>query len=172
MQITMTHRQRKGTARLLPGSPGRDDVGTRRIARMDVEQQDGYSWSRRDGVHPGRRGEAAPRRRGGRARGAHGDRGPRSGGWTRGHRRPRRADARRERRTLRNWTLVETVGSGAPIRDLAFDLLAGAAARTGVPRGPGAEDRGPRTPAGDRGTGSVRVRSPGRCGRRCPRGGW
>ncbi|MFE1028377.1 hypothetical protein ACFW5I_28045 [Streptomyces sp. NPDC058818] len=127
VQVTMTHRQRKARRSVLPGSPGRDVPEPERIARMDVEQQDVRLVTPTEFTLDGeekRRLDDEGAARGARQRGPEwrveatgiGD----LAGLT-----PRPASGR----ALRNWTLVETVGSGAPIRDLAFDLLAGAAAR-------------------------------------------
>ncbi|MGW7278027.1 hypothetical protein ACWGIV_06885 [Streptomyces sp. NPDC054844] len=127
VQVTMTHRQRKARRSVLPGSPGRDVPEPERIARMDVEQQDVRLVTPTEFTLDGeekRRLDDEGAAHGARQRGPEwrvdaagiGD----LAGLT-----PRPASGR----ALRHWTLVETVGSGAPIRDLAFDLLAGAAAR-------------------------------------------
>ncbi|WND36814.1 hypothetical protein RI578_22150 [Streptomyces sp. BB1-1-1] len=127
VQITMTHRQRKARRSVLPGSPGRDVPEPERIARMDVEQQDVRLVTPTEFTLDGE--EKRRLDDDGAARGAR-QRGPEwrvdaAGIGDLAALTPRPASGR----ALRNWTLVETVGSGAPIRDLAFDLLAGAAAR-------------------------------------------
>ncbi|MFJ8191070.1 hypothetical protein ACIQ8D_15055 [Streptomyces sp. NPDC096094] len=127
VQVTMTHRQRKARRSVLPGSPGRDVPEPERIARMDVEQQDVRLVTPTEFTLDGDEKRHLDEERA--ARGAR-RRGPEwrvdaAGIGDLAALTPRPASGR----ALRNWTLVETVGSGAPVRAMAFDLLAGAAAR-------------------------------------------
>ncbi|AQS68972.1 hypothetical protein B1H29_20515 [Streptomyces pactum] len=127
VQVTMVHRQRKARRSVLPGSPGRDVPEPERIARMDVERQDVRLVTPTEFTLDGdekQRLDAETAARGARARRPEW-RVDATGIGDLAALTPRPASGR----ALRNWTLVETVGSGAPIRELAFGLLAGAAAR-------------------------------------------
>ncbi|WP_157880713.1 hypothetical protein [Streptomyces sp. Root1310] len=128
VDVTMTSRQRKAARTLTPGAPGRDAPAAERVGTLPLDAQDVRLLTPTaftlDGDAKRRLDETTA------ARGA-------------GHR-----DTRTEfaaagigdlaglasrqlggRRGVRDWTLVETVGDGQPVRDLAFELLARAAAR-------------------------------------------
>ncbi|MFD5448888.1 hypothetical protein [Streptomyces sp. NPDC127100] len=127
VQVTMTHRQRKARRAVLPGSPGRDVPKPERLVRADLEQQDVRLLTPTAFTLDGegrRRLDAETAARGARTRGPEWQVDARGiGDLATLTPRPARG------RALRHWTLVETVGSGAEIRGLAFDLLARAAAR-------------------------------------------
>ncbi len=127
VQVTMTHRQRKARRAVLPGSPGRDVPEPERLVRADLEQQDVRLLTPTAFTLDGegrRRLDAETAARGARARGPEWQVDARGiGDLATLTPRPARG------RALRHWTLVETVGTGAEIRGLAFDLLARAAAR-------------------------------------------
>ncbi|MFI9566736.1 hypothetical protein [Streptomyces rishiriensis] len=125
--VTVTSRQRKVARSLTPGAPGRDlpvpeHLGTLPLDAQDVrlltptaftlddagkQRLETGAASRRARHHPGRADFAAA---------GIGDLAV-------------LAPAQLGGGGLSDWTLVETVGDGAPVRDLAFDLLARAAAR-------------------------------------------
>ncbi|MDR6974112.1 hypothetical protein J2X68_000790 [Streptomyces sp. 3330] len=128
VDVTMTSRQRKAARALTPGAPGRDAPAAERVGTLPLDAQDVRLLTPTaftvDGDAKRQLDEASA------ARGA------------------ARPDARTEfaasgigdlaglasrqlggRRGVRDWTLVETVGDGQPVRDLAFELLARAAAR-------------------------------------------
>ncbi|MFI7504029.1 hypothetical protein ACIBVL_37220 [Streptomyces sp. NPDC049687] len=125
--VTMTTRQRKAARSLTPGAPGRDVPTAERLGTLPLDAQDvrlltptaftlddaakqrldAATTARRAGHHDVRTEFAAA---------GIGD----LAGLT-----PRQLGGR----GVRDWTLVETVGDGQPVRDLAFELLARAAAR-------------------------------------------
>ncbi|MFJ8111823.1 hypothetical protein [Streptomyces sp. NPDC096132] len=126
--VTMTTRQRKAARSLTPGAPGRDVPTAEELATLPLDAQDvrlltptsftlddeakrrlDTGTSTRTARHHDVRTEFAAAGIGDLAGLA-----PRQLGGRRG---------------VRDWTLVETVGDGQPVRDLAFELLARAAAR-------------------------------------------
>ncbi|WP_246570347.1 hypothetical protein [Streptomyces tauricus] len=127
VDVTMTSRERKAKRTLTPGLPGRDVPEARHIGTVDLEDQDvrlmtpaGFTMDteekqRLDSSVAARTAGHGPPQRTFAAEGI-GD----LAGME-----PRAMASRR----VRDWTLVETLGDGQPIRDLAFELLAGAAAR-------------------------------------------
>ncbi|MFE7069724.1 hypothetical protein ACFU96_06525 [Streptomyces sp. NPDC057620] len=127
VDVTMTTRERKAKRTLTPGLPGRDVPEARHIGSVELEDQDvrlltpaGFTMDteekqRLDASVAARTAGHGPPRRTFAAEGI-GD----LAGME-----PRAMASRR----VRDWTLVETLGDGQPIRDLAFELLAGAAAR-------------------------------------------
>ncbi|WP_328495467.1 hypothetical protein OHS59_24030 [Streptomyces sp. NBC_00414] len=127
VDVTMTSRERKAKRTLTPGLPGRGVPEARHIGTVDVEDQDvrlltpaGFTMDtdekqRLDASVAARTAGHGPPQRTFAAEGI-GD----LAGME-----PRAMASRR----VRDWTLVETLGDGQPIRDLAFELLAGAAAR-------------------------------------------
>lgn len=125
--VTMTSRQRKTARALTPGAPGRDTPTAEHLETLPLDAQDVRlltptaftlddagkqrldtgTASRRARHHPG-----------------NADFGAAGIGDLAGL-----APAQLGGGGLRDWTLVETVGDGRPVRELAFDLLARAAAR-------------------------------------------
>ncbi|WP_244163019.1 hypothetical protein [Streptomyces bungoensis] len=128
VDVTMTSRQRKLARALTPGSPGQDAPEPATLAGLHLDEQDvrlltpaeftldEEGRQRRDAVRDRRRAQAPAPDHDFAAAGI-GDLAALT---------PRPAVGR----ALRDWQLVETVGDGQPIRDLAFELLARAAART------------------------------------------
>ncbi|PSM41522.1 hypothetical protein C6Y14_19720 [Streptomyces dioscori] len=127
VDVTMTTRERKAKRTLTPGLPGRDVPEARHIGSVELEDQDvrlltpaGFTMDtdekqKLDASVAARTAGHGPPQRTFAAEGI-GD----LAGME-----PRAMASRR----VRDWTLVETLGDGQPIRDLAFELLAGAAAR-------------------------------------------
>ncbi|MFE1798227.1 hypothetical protein ACFW9L_18980 [Streptomyces sp. NPDC059517] len=127
VDVTMTTRERKAKRTLTPGLPGRDVPEAKHIGSVELEDQDvrlltpaGFTMDtdekqKLDASVAARTAGHGPPRRTFAAEGI-GD----LAGME-----PRAMASRR----VRDWTLVETLGDGQPIRDLAFELLAGAAAR-------------------------------------------
>ncbi|MEU5246049.1 hypothetical protein AB0G81_18355 [Streptomyces asoensis] len=128
VDVTMTSRQRKAARALTPGAPGRDvpvpeHVGTLPLDPQDVRLLTPSAFTL-DGDSKRGLDEATATR-------------------TARHREPRvefaaagigdlaglTARQMGGVRGVRDWTLVETVGDAQPVRDLAFELLARAAAR-------------------------------------------
>ncbi|MEU5700357.1 hypothetical protein [Streptomyces aurantiacus] len=127
VDVTMTTRERKAKRTLTPGAPGRAVPEARHIGSVDVEDQDvrlltptaltmdADEKEKLDNSMAARTAGHAPPQRTFAAEGI-GD----LAGME-----PKAMASRR----VRDWTLVETLGDGQPIRDLAFELLASAAAR-------------------------------------------
>ncbi|MGW2621026.1 hypothetical protein [Streptomyces sp. NPDC001500] len=125
--VTMTSRQRKAARALTPGAPGRDAPTPEHLETLPLDAQDvrlltptaftldDAGKQRLETGSASRRARHVP----GRA-----DFGAAGIGDLAGL-----APAQLGGGGLRDWTLVETVGDGQPVRDLAFDLLARAAAR-------------------------------------------
>ncbi|MEU1179932.1 hypothetical protein ABZ464_20200 [Streptomyces sp. NPDC005820] len=125
--VTMTTRQRKTARSLTPGAPGRDvpeveELGTLPLDAQDVRLLTPTAFTLDDEAKR-RLDTGSSARTAGRhdppadfAAAGIGD----LAGLL-----PRQLSGRR----VRDWTLVETVGDGQPLRDLAFELLAQAAAR-------------------------------------------
>lgn len=128
VDVTMTSRQRKAARALTPGAPGRDVPAAQHIGTLPLDAQDVRLLTPTaftlDGDAKRRLDEA-------------------TGARTARHRETRTEFAAagigdlaaltaRQMgggRGVRDWTLVETVGDAQPVRDLAFELLARAAAR-------------------------------------------
>ncbi|WP_460072371.1 hypothetical protein [Streptomyces sp. YKOK-I1] len=125
--VTMTTRQRKAARSLTPGAPGRDVPEAEELTTLPLDAQDVRLLTPTaftlDGEAKGRLDTATAARTAGRA-GAPGDFAAAGIGDLAGLA-PRQPGVR----GVRDWTLVETVGDGQPLRDLAFELLARAAAR-------------------------------------------
>ncbi|MFD9391680.1 hypothetical protein ACFWBB_13405 [Streptomyces sp. NPDC060000] len=128
VDVTMTSRQRKAARALTPGTPGRDAPAAERVGTLPLDAQDVRLLTPTaftlDGGAKRHLDEVTAAR-------------------TAGHREARTEFAAAGigdlagltarqlggGRGVRDWTLVETVGDGQPVRDLAFELLARAAAR-------------------------------------------
>ncbi|MGW7540906.1 hypothetical protein ACWGKQ_07265 [Streptomyces sp. NPDC054770] len=127
VDVTMTSRQRKLGRALTPGSPGQDAPEVRPMAGLHLEEQDvrlvtpteftldKEGGQRRDAVRDRRRAQAPRPEHAVTAEGI-GDLATLV---------PRPSVGQ----PLRDWQLVETVGDGQAVRDLAFQLLSRAAAR-------------------------------------------
>ncbi|MFD5536880.1 hypothetical protein ACFWIJ_03265, partial [Streptomyces sp. NPDC127079] len=128
VDVTMTSRQRKLGRALLPGSPGQDAPEATPLAGLRLDEQDvrlvtpteftldEEGRQRRDAVRDRRRGQDARPEHAVTAEGI----GELAGLV------PRPSVGQ----PLRDWQLVETVGDGQAVRDLAFQLLSRAAARS------------------------------------------
>ncbi|MGW1296179.1 hypothetical protein [Streptomyces sp. NPDC002533] len=123
VDVTMTSRQRKLARAVTPGGPGRDAPEARLLSGLHLEEQDVRLLTPAEftvGTEEKRRLDAG------------GDQPP-------GPEQPvaaagigdlaALAPAPAAGRLVRDWQLVETVGDGQPVRDLALALLARAAAR-------------------------------------------
>ncbi|MFI1050700.1 hypothetical protein ACH4U3_33860 [Streptomyces griseoruber] len=125
--VTMTTRQRKTARSLTPGAPGRDVPEPELLTTLPVDAQDVRLLTPTaftlDDEAKGRLDAGTSARTAGRA-GAPADFAAAGIGDLAGLA-PRQPGGR----SVRDWTLVETVGDGQPLRDLAFELLARAAAR-------------------------------------------
>ncbi|WP_406437298.1 hypothetical protein OHB00_23525 [Streptomyces sp. NBC_00631] len=141
VDVTMTSRQRKLGRALTPGSPGQDAPEAKRLAGLHLDEQDvrlvtpaeftldDEGRRRRDAVRDGRRAQAPRPEHAVTAEGI-GD----LAGLV-----PRPSAGQ----PLRDWQLVETVGDGQAVRDLAFQLLSRAAARNeGVREDPALQAEG------------------------------
>ncbi|MER6954238.1 hypothetical protein [Streptomyces sp. NPDC000618] len=131
--VTMTSRERKVTRSLTPGSMGRDvptpeDIATLPFDAQDVRlltptafTMDAAAKQRLDTATTSRKAQHldARARFGAAGIGDLAGLAPEALGGG----------------GVRDWTLVETVGDGQPVRDLAFDLLSRAAARNRVEAG-------------------------------------
>ncbi|WP_229713437.1 hypothetical protein [Streptomyces fuscichromogenes] len=127
VNVTMTSRQRKLGRALTPGSPGQDAPEPRPMAGLHLDEQDvrlvtpteftldEEGRQRQDAVRDRRRAQAARPEHAVTAEGI-GDLATLV---------PRPSVGQ----PLRDWQLVETVGDGQAVRDLAFQLLSRAAAR-------------------------------------------
>ncbi|UUU32348.1 hypothetical protein JIX56_21945 [Streptomyces sp. CA-210063] len=141
VDVTMTSRQRKLARGLTPGSPGRDAPEAKLVGGLHMEEQDvrlvtpteftldDEGKQRHDSVTAKRKGQAARPEHAVTAEGI-GDLAALT---------PRPSTGR----ALRDWQLVETVGDGQAVRDLAFQLLSQAAARNkGVREDPALQTEG------------------------------
>ncbi|MFJ4617627.1 hypothetical protein [Streptomyces sp. NPDC088812] len=127
VDVTMTSRQRKAARALTPGAPGHDVPEAKTLAGLRLDEQDvrlltptaftlddegkqrlDDATAARTAAHRDVRTDFAAAGIGDLAGLA-----------------PRQLGGK----GVRDWTLVETVGDGQPVRDLAFELLAKAAAR-------------------------------------------
>ncbi|MEU9428944.1 hypothetical protein AB0D87_40095 [Streptomyces sp. NPDC048342] len=141
VDVTMTSRQRKLGRALTPGSPGQDTAEAKQLAGLHLDEQDvrlvtpteftldDEGRRRQDAVRGGRRAQAPRPEYAVTAEGI-GD----LAGLV-----PRPSVGQ----PLRDWQLVETVGDGQAVRDLAFQLLSRAAARNkGVREDPALQTEG------------------------------
>ncbi|MGW7240731.1 hypothetical protein [Streptomyces sp. NPDC054804] len=127
VDVTMTSRQRKLGRALTPGSPGQDAPEPKRLAGLRLDEQDvrlvtpteftldEEGKRRQDAVRDRRRAQPPRPDQAVTAEGI--------GDLATLVPRPSTGQA------LRDWQLVETVGDGQAVRDLAFQLLSRAAAR-------------------------------------------
>ncbi|MFF7471063.1 hypothetical protein [Streptomyces sp. NPDC008092] len=141
VDVTMTSRQRKLGRALTPGAPGRHAPEARQLADLHLDEQDvrlvtpteftlDEEGKRRQDAVGGRRRAQAPRPEHAVAAEGIGD----LAGLV-----PRPSVGQ----PLRDWQLVETVGDGQAVRDLAFQLLSKAAARNkGVREDPALQTEG------------------------------
>ncbi|MEU2620550.1 hypothetical protein ABZ642_20860 [Streptomyces sp. NPDC007157] len=126
VDVTMTSRQRKLGRALTPGSPGRDAPESKQLGGLHLDEQDvrlvtpteftldEEGRQRQDAVRDRRRAQAPRPDHAVTAEGI--------GDLATLVPRPSTGQA------LRDWQLVETVGDGQAVRDLAFQLLSRAAA--------------------------------------------
>ncbi|WP_107436221.1 hypothetical protein [Streptomyces hyaluromycini] len=141
VDVTMTSRQRKLGRALTPGSPGQDAPEARQLAGLHLDEQDvrlvtpteftldEEGKRRQDAVGDRRRAQAPRPEHAVTAEGI--------GDLATLVPRPSAGQA------LRDWQLVETVGDGQAVRDLAFQLLSRAAARNkGVREDPALQTEG------------------------------
>ncbi|MEU0970599.1 hypothetical protein ABZ357_36240 [Streptomyces sp. NPDC005917] len=141
VDVTMTSRQRKLGRALTPGSPGQDAPEPKRLPGVHLDEQDvrlvtpteftldEEGKRRQDAVGNGRRAQAPRPEYAVAAEGI--------GDLATLVPRPSVGQA------LRDWQLVETVGDGQAVRDLAFQLLSRAAARNkGVREDPALQTEG------------------------------
>ncbi|MFG3021962.1 hypothetical protein ACGFZQ_25990 [Streptomyces sp. NPDC048254] len=127
VDVTMTSRQRKLGRALTPGSPGQDAPEARPMAGLHLEEQDVRLVTPTEFTldEEGKRRQDAvgDRRRAQTPRPDHAVTAEGIGDLATLVPRPSTGQA------LRDWQLVETVGDGQAVRDLAFQLLSRAAAR-------------------------------------------
>ncbi|MDI7788360.1 MULTISPECIES: hypothetical protein [Streptomyces] len=124
VDVTMTSRPRKMTRALTPGAPGRDVPEAKLLSGLHLEEQDVRLLTPTEftvGAEEKRRLDAGA----GRAAGAESATAATGIGDLAGV----VPAAPTGQRLVRDWQLVETVGDGQPIRDLALSLLSRAAAR-------------------------------------------
>ncbi|MGW3149369.1 hypothetical protein ACWDG1_32830 [Streptomyces sp. NPDC001177] len=137
VDVTMTSRQRKLARGLTPGSAGRHAPEARPLAGLHLDEQDVRLLTATEFTLDGdekRRLDAAGAQAPGPARTVEA-----AGIGDLAAAAPRPAAGR----VLRDWQLVETLGDGRPVRDLAFRLLSQAAARNkGVREDPALETEG------------------------------
>ncbi|MGW0874497.1 hypothetical protein ACWD3Z_29040 [Streptomyces sp. NPDC002740] len=128
VDVTMTSRQRKAARALTPGAPGRDAPDAERIGTLPLDAQDVRLLTPTaftlDGAAKRHLDEESAARRAG-----HRDTRTEFAAAGIGDLAGLASRQLGGRRGVRDWTLVETVGDGQPVRDLAFELLARAAAR-------------------------------------------
>ncbi|MFJ9025426.1 hypothetical protein ACIRPU_36455 [Streptomyces sp. NPDC102259] len=128
VDVTMTSRQRKAARALTPGAPGRDAPDAERVGTLPLDPQDVRLLTPTaftlDGDAKRHLDEATAARRAG-----HRDTRTEFAAAGIGDLATLASRQLGGRRGVRDWTLVETVGDGQPVRDLAFELLARAAAR-------------------------------------------
>ncbi len=128
VDVTMTSRQRKAARALTPGAPGRDAPAAERVGTLGLDAQDVRlltpSAFTLDGDAKRHLDESTAARRAG-----HRDTRTEFAAAGIGDLAGLASRQLGGRRGVRDWTLVETVGDGQPVRDLAFELLARAAAR-------------------------------------------
>ncbi|MFC4499580.1 hypothetical protein [Streptomyces vulcanius] len=127
VDVTMTSRQRKAARSLTPGAPGRDVVTPEHLGALPLDAQDvrlltPTAFTLDDAAKEAMDGAVAGRARPGGA--GHADFAAAGIGDLAGLKPPGVGG-----RGVRDWTLVETVGDGQAVRDLAFELLAQAAGR-------------------------------------------
>ncbi|MFE7645517.1 hypothetical protein [Streptomyces phaeoluteigriseus] len=139
VDVTMTSRQRKAARALTPGAPGQDAPEARLLGGLRMDEQDVRLLTptafTMDGA--GKEGlDAAAGARAAAHRNVRTDFAAAGIGDLAGLA-PRQTGGK----GVRDWTLVETVGDAGPVRELAFELLAKAAARNKEAR----EDRALRT---------------------------
>ncbi|MGW4908605.1 hypothetical protein [Streptomyces sp. NPDC004270] len=127
VDVTMTSRQRKLGRALTPGSPGQDAPEARPMAGLHLEEQDVRLVTPTEFTldEEGKRRQDAvgDRRRAQTPRPDHAVTAEGIGDLATLVPRPSTGQV------LRDWQLVETVGDGQAVRDLAFQLLSRAAAR-------------------------------------------
>ncbi|MFD3586016.1 hypothetical protein [Streptomyces sp. NPDC058683] len=141
VDVTMTSRQRKLGRALTPGSPGQDAPEARPMAGLHLEEQDVRLVTPTEFTldEEGKRRQDAvgDRRRAQTPRPDHAVTAEGIGDLATLVPRPSAGQA------LRDWQLVETVGDGQAVRDLAFQLLSRAAARNkGVREDPALQAEG------------------------------
>ncbi|MEV5952608.1 hypothetical protein AB0M11_02310 [Streptomyces sp. NPDC051987] len=141
VDVTMTSRQRKLGRALTPGSPGRDTPEAKRLAGLHLDEQDVRLVTPAEFTldDEGRRRQATvrDRRRAQPPRPEHAVTAEGIGDLAGLVPRPSAGQP------LRDWQLVETVGDGQAVRDLAFQLLSRAAARDkGVREDPALQTEG------------------------------
>ncbi|MFH0173443.1 hypothetical protein [Streptomyces cacaoi] len=128
VDVTMTSRQRKAARALTPGAPGRDAPAAARVGTLPLDAQDVRLLTPTaftlEGDAKRQLDEATAARRAG-----HRDTPTEFAAAGIGDLAGLASRQLGGRRGVRDWTLVETVGDGQPVRDLAFELLARAAAR-------------------------------------------
>ncbi|MFJ6612845.1 hypothetical protein ACIQPT_21505 [Streptomyces sp. NPDC091289] len=123
VDVTMTSRQRKLARAVTPGSPGRDAPEARLLSGLHLEEQDvrlltpsEFTVGTEEKARLDAGGEQAPGPESPVAAAGIGDLAALAPAPTAGQ-------------PVRDWQLVETVGDGQPVRDLALALLSRAAAR-------------------------------------------
>ncbi|WP_241524460.1 MULTISPECIES: hypothetical protein [unclassified Streptomyces] len=124
VDVTMTSRPRKMTRALTPGAPGRDVPEAKLLSGLHLEEQDVRLLTPTEftvGAEEKRRLDAGA----GRAPGAESATTATGIGDLAGA----APAAPTGQRLVQDWQLVETVGDGRPIRELALSLLSRAAAR-------------------------------------------
>ncbi|MFF4901081.1 hypothetical protein [Streptomyces sp. NPDC001068] len=141
VDVTMTSRQRKLGRALTPGSPGRDAPEATPLAGLHLDEQDVRLVTPTEFTldEEGRQRQEAvrDRRRAQTPRPDHAVTAEGIGDLATLVPRPSTGQA------LRDWQLVETVGDGQAVRDLAFQLLSKAAARNkGVREDPALQAEG------------------------------
>ncbi|MFE2070504.1 hypothetical protein ACFXDH_50495 [Streptomyces sp. NPDC059467] len=141
VDVTMTSRQRKLGRALTPGSPGRDTPEATPLAGLHLEEQDVRLVTPTeftlDEEGRQRQGAVRDRRRAQTPRPEHAVTAEGIGDLATLVPRPSIGQP------LRDWQLVETVGDGQAVRDLAFQLLSRAAARDkGVREDPALQTEG------------------------------
>ncbi|MFD5266554.1 hypothetical protein [Streptomyces sp. NPDC058335] len=127
VDVTMTSRQRKAARALTPGAPGQDTPEARLLGGLRMDEQDVRLLTPTAFTMDGAGKERLDSATGARAA-AHRDvrtEFAAAGIGDLAGLAPRQMGGK----GVRDWTLVETVGDGGPVRELAFELLAKAAAR-------------------------------------------
>ncbi|MEV4227321.1 hypothetical protein AB0J81_09460 [Streptomyces bobili] len=127
VDVTMTSRQRKAARALTPGAPGQDTPEAKLLGGLRLDEQDVRLLTPTGFTMDGAGKERLDSATGARAA-AHRDvrtEFAAAGIGDLAGLAPRQLGGK----GVRDWTLVETVGDGGPVRELAFELLAKAAAR-------------------------------------------
>ncbi|MEV5492366.1 hypothetical protein AB0L47_31085 [Streptomyces bobili] len=127
VDVTMTSRQRKAARALTPGAPGQDAPEAKLLGGLRLDEQDVRLLTPTAFTMDGAGKERLDAATGARAA-AHRDvrtEFAAAGIGDLAGLAPRQLGGK----GVRDWTLVETVGDGGPVRELAFELLAKAAAR-------------------------------------------